>query len=94
MLTVLCVLIGAFSIARAASPREMTRGELLYSTHCIDCHATQVHWRQNSVVTDWQSLQSQVGRWQNAAGLGWSEEDIAEVTRYLNARHYDYPAPQ
>lgn len=29
-----------------------SRGELLYSTHCIACHSTQIHWREkNWLVT-------------------------------------------
>jgi hypothetical protein len=32
-----------------------------------------------------------VNRWQGVAGLAWSDRDIVEVARYLNARHYHYP---
>lgn len=89
----LALLCGSFASATevgAQALRNPGRGELLYSTHCIACHDTQVHWRQKSVVTDWNSLQMEVRRWQDASGLGWSDQDIADVTRYLNARHYDY----
>ena len=27
------------------------------------------------------------------AALNWSNDDIAEVARYLNILHYHYPAP-
>ncbi len=91
MLALLCGSFANTAEVGAQAPRDPGRGELLYSTHCIACHNAQVHWRQKSVVTDWGSLQGEVRRWQDAAGLGWSEQDIAEVTRYLNARHYDYP---
>ncbi len=37
-----------------------TRGELLYSTHCVTCHTTQVHWRGNKQAYDWDSLKFQV----------------------------------
>lgn len=94
ILALVCGFIANVAELRAQALRDPGRGELLYSTHCIACHTGQVHWRHNSIVTDWQSLQSQVRRWQDVSGLGWSEEDIAEVSRYLNARHYDYSAPQ
>ena len=82
-------LLGALLLAPAA--QAQSRGELLYSTHCITCHTTQMHWRDKRVATDWSSLNRQVRRWQDASGLGWSESDIEDVTRYLNETSYRYP---
>ena len=79
--------------AEVPQTREASRGELLYSVHCIACHTAQVHWREKKLVTDWASLHSEVRRWQGLSGLGWSNEDIAEVARYLNVLHYRYPTP-
>ena len=33
----------------------------------------------------------QVKRWQATAKLGWSDEDIADVTRHLNDTIYKFP---
>ena len=68
-----------------------TRGELLYSTHCVTCHTTQMHWRNERQAFDWDSLRFQVRRWQGNAGLTWNEADITEVSRYLNETIYHYP---
>jgi mono/diheme cytochrome c family protein len=67
------------------------RGELLYSTYCIGCHTTQVHWRAKGLVTDWISLKGQVRRWYRNVGLGSEEDDIAAVARYLNDLFYHFP---
>jgi mono/diheme cytochrome c family protein len=67
-----------------------SRGELLYSTHCVTCHTEQMHWRAKKQATDWASLKVQVRRWQGNAGLNWSDDDIVEVARYLNARFYRF----
>lgn len=75
----------------APSAQAQTRGELLYSTHCIACHTTQMHWRDQKLATDWNSLKAQVQRWQGAASLNWSEDDVLEVTRHLNERIYRFP---
>lgn len=83
--TVLC---GALMVA--ASARAQSRGELLYSTHCIACHTAQVHWRDQRVATDWASLKSQVRRWQGVASLAWNEDDVLEVTRHLNDSIYRF----
>jgi mono/diheme cytochrome c family protein len=66
------------------------RGQLLYTTHCGVCHTSQVHWREQKKVTDWNSLVVQVRHWQGIAGLGWSEDDIRDVSRYLNDQFYSY----
>ena len=78
--------------ADAQPARDTARGELLYSTHCISCHTTQVHWREKKIATDWSTQQAQVRRWQDNTGLAWSNEDIAQAARYLNAIYYRYPA--
>jgi hypothetical protein len=52
--------IGA-AISVAAQPVPSgSRGELLYSTHCVSCHTTQVHWRDKKLATDWTGLKAQV----------------------------------
>ena len=80
------------SAAGAPAARDPGRGELLYATHCDACHNVQVHWRDKQAVSDWKSLEFEVRRWQGVAGLGWSDADIGEVSRYLNALHYHFPS--
>jgi mono/diheme cytochrome c family protein len=82
----LCASATAFAQAGAAA----TRGELLYSTHCIACHTTQVHWRDQKLARDWATLSQQVRRWAGNAGLGWSDEEVVDVARYLNATYYRF----
>jgi len=94
ILVALLVLSGHVAEADAQPIRDATRGELLYSTHCLACHDTQVHWREKKLATDWTSLQSEVGRWALLSKLEWSEYDIEVVTGYLNDLHYRYPPPK
>ncbi len=84
----LCLVFGA-----AAQAQPPSRGELLYTTHCVACHSTQMHWRQKKLVTTWGALRAQVQRWQGVAGLEWSEVEVEEVARYLNDTIYRYPEP-
>ena len=74
-----------------ASPADVSRGQLLYGTHCIECHTAQMHWRARSRVRDWASLKAQVRRWQGEAGLKWTEDDIDAVARHLNETIYRLP---
>ena len=83
---------GAISVAAQPTPSG-SRGELLYATHCIGCHSTEVNWRDRRLATDWTSLKAQVFRWQSNTGLGWPDDDVVAVTRYLNDLYYRFPAP-
>lgn len=74
-------------------PPSPSRGELLYRTHCAACHSSQMHWREKKTVRDWPSLRAQVTFWQAQAVLGWGDDDITEVARYLNATFYRLPPP-
>ena len=89
--TVLLVCLGIPAAANAQPKGDTPRGELLYTTHCIACHNAQIHWRDKKIAKDWTGLKTQVRRWQGLQGLVWSNDDVAEVARYLNARYYHYP---
>lgn len=81
------------SLAFTAPAQAQSRGELLYTTHCIACHGTQIHWRDKRLATDWGSLLVQVRRWQANAGLGWNEDDVLQVAHHLNDTIYRLPHP-
>jgi hypothetical protein len=89
------LLLIAVAPALAQTPLA-SRGELLYDTHCLACHSTQLHWRTNKAALDWASLRFEVRRWQGQSQLRWGDDDIDEVTRYLNDRiyHFEPPASQ
>lgn len=82
------------ALAQPQPPPAPTRGQLLYATHCIECHNSQVHWRERQDARDWNTLRAEVVRWQSAASLGWSDADIDEVTRHLNDTIYHFAQPQ
>lgn len=88
---VLLVCTGIPALANAQTKSASPRGELLYSTHCIACHNDKIHWRDKKVARDLIGLKAQVRHWQGIQGLVWSDNDVAEVARYLNARYYHYP---
>jgi mono/diheme cytochrome c family protein len=86
--------IASLAMAQPAPPAAPTRGQLLYATHCIECHNSQVHWRARQQARNWSTLRAEVGRWQAAASLGWSDADIDEVTRHLNDTIYHFVQPR
>jgi len=86
----LCLLCGIQTFAYGQGKHSVTRGQLLYSTHCIACHTSQIHWREKKLVTDWGGLVMQVRHWQAISGLNWTEDEIADVAHYLNSAYYRY----
>lgn len=86
----MCLLLCMQAPVHAQDKQGVSRGELLYATHCSACHNKQVHWRKEKLVTGWDSLLGQVRRWQANAGLAWSEEEIRDTARYLNATYYRF----
>lgn len=86
----LALLLGA--AAAAAQPAaEVSRGQLLYDTHCLACHSEKLHWRDGRLVKDWPTLKHQVQRFQEVAHLGWSDDDVQAVAEYLNRSIYRLP---
>ena len=81
---------GCATASQAQPAQSPTRGELLYNNHCIECHTSQMHWRERRQARDWPSLRGQVWRWQAAAGLQWSEADVTEVARHLDNTIYRF----
>jgi hypothetical protein len=69
------------------------RGRLLYENHCVSCHTSTVHVREKRKAADFAALRGWVARWSTELKLKWGEEEQLAVTRYLNDRHYRYPAP-
>ena len=68
-----------------------TRGELLYSIHCLSCHDSEIHWREKKQVSNWNTLKEQVDRWQGNLALNWSDNDVIDVAGYLNLQFYHFP---
>lgn len=87
----LAALVLATASAAAQPAAEVSRGQLLYDTHCLACHSEKLHWRDGRLVKDWPTLKHQVRRFQAVANLGWSDEDVTEVASYLNRSIYRLP---
>ena len=84
----------AVAAAPVSAQTAPTRGALLYGNHCVECHTTQMHWREQRLARDFATLKLQVRRWQGEVRLQWSEADIDAVARHLNDTIYHFPQPQ
>ena len=80
--------------ATAVHAADITRGKMLYETACTGCHATSVHTRAARKATTFAELRAQVAGRSAPLGLGWRDEEIDDVTLYLNDKYYSFPCPE
>ena len=71
-----------------ASLTEFDRGEALYKNHCMECHESWAHTRDGRRVSSIDVLRQRVAAWSIHTGLGWSNEEVDDVTDYLNRQFY------
>lgn len=83
----------AFLLGARAAPsmaEEFSRGQALYENHCQSCHADWAHTRSGRKVTSLNELHRRVASWSIHAGLDWSDEEVEDVTEYLEANFYRF----
>lgn len=78
--------------AAPAQDAPTSRGELLYENHCMSCHTSIAHVRDNRRAKSAAEVGAWVRRWATELKLGWTDADIAAVTRHLNKRYYKFDA--
>jgi hypothetical protein len=69
------------------------RGQLLYENHCLSCHASVVHIRDRHRAGSLVEVREWTRYWARELRLPWSEEEIDDVSHYLDARYYRYEQP-
>jgi mono/diheme cytochrome c family protein len=88
----LALILAGLSAAQAAADAE--RGKILYETRCSACHASSVHNRSARKAKSFEALRAQVLRWGAESGGNWTQDEIDDVTQFLNQRYYRFPCPQ
>jgi cytochrome c5 len=87
-------LVAASALAAgSASGADAERGRALYESRCDSCHSESVHGRAKRVAKDFDDVRRWVGRWNANLGLHWGDEEIDDVSLYLNNTYYRYPCP-
>lgn len=66
-------------------------GKTLHDANCISCHDAKVYTRVEHKVLDFTQLTAQVKRCDANLGSRLFDEDLAQITDYLNQAYYKYP---
>ena len=69
---------------------DLQRGEGLYLNHCLSCHESTAHIREDRHAVSMHELRRWVARWAVQLELGWSQREIEDVTAYLNRTYYRF----
>lgn len=76
----------------AQSPNAL-RGQRLYENACIACHGESVHDRKQRTAQSFEGIREYVRRWSRVVATQWTDEDVEDVTVYLNERYYRFTCP-
>jgi len=84
-------LAGVTASMVALRAMEFDRGQALYENHCSTCHDPQTHVAGDARhVTTMADLRARVAAWSVHSGLNWPDEDVNDVTDFLNRRFYRF----
>jgi len=85
---ILAGVCAGLALASSASLAEFDRGQALYENHCMECHESWAHTRDGRHVASLDALRKRVVAWSIHTGLGWSKEEVDDITDYLNRQFY------
>jgi cytochrome c553 len=86
ILTALLAVLAAGTLHAA----DADHGKSLQQENCMGCHDDSIYTLENRKVTSLGGLKQQVMRCDQALGLRWFDEDVADVTEYLNTTYYHF----
>lgn len=70
---------------------DTAMGKKLLEAKCMGCHGTEAYTAADRRVKSLEGLKKQVAACSEAAHTGWTEEQRADVVRYLDQEFYKFP---
>jgi len=85
-------LLGLVTLAACTDPGQsdpVVRGERVHNV-CLPCHNTSLYVSPQREIKSLPELRQEVARWGDYYNPALSEQDIDDVTAYLNANFYKF----
>jgi len=79
-----------FAIPGSGMAADISHGKSLQQENCMSCHDDGVYTRNDRRITTLDGLSKQVKRCELTLGLQWFDDDINDVTAYLNESFYKF----
>lgn len=86
------VLTSLLTITACSDPGEddpVVRGERIHKV-CLPCHGTSLYVSPQREIKSLPALRQEVARWGDYYNPALSEQDIDDVTAYLNVNFYNF----
>ena len=87
---IVCAALGLSLVAMPLLAEEFNRGKELYENHCKVCHESWAHERSGRQVATREELGRRVRGWSLHSRLDWSDEEVNDVTDYLDRQYYRF----
>jgi len=84
------LLAALFAVGRFSHGIESEKGRALHEEKCLACHDFTTYTRQNRRVDSLDALKNQVSFCEANLRLSWFEEEIDNVTAFLNGNFYHF----
>ncbi len=69
---------------------DLENGESLHDENCLRCHDESKYTRKNRMIKNYQQLYERIKNCELMAELTWFDEEIDDVTAYLNNQFYRF----
>ena len=69
---------------------DIKNGKQLQQANCMSCHDDGMYTREDRKVTTLDGLNKQVRRCELTLGLQWFDDDVSDVSAYLNDGFYKF----
>jgi hypothetical protein len=69
---------------------DIENGKNLHNENCVRCHQESVYLREDRIVNSFQGLRERISQCELSAELVWFDEEIDDVTAYLNNAFYRF----
>ncbi len=82
-------LISMMGCTESSVDDPIARGEEIHKV-CLPCHGTTLYVSPQRKITSLPELQKEVARWGDYYNPALTQQEIDDVTAYLNARFYQF----
>jgi mono/diheme cytochrome c family protein len=89
IVTAVLVLCGSAIAADSSRLPDYRRGAQLHDDACTGCHGPSMYSRPYHERNPYFTVRKQVEIWQDFVGMGWDEQQIADVAFYVQKRFYE-----
>ena len=84
------IILSLTALVSVTSPLLAGEGKALYEENCTRCHSTEVFTREDRSIKNYEGLKTRVKQCTGAAEVKWVDEEIKNVTDYLNKNFYKF----